>query len=670
MSTSIGSRLAIASRWGNALLHAITLSVCLFLLARAHAPAPTPPPHLMGSSIGGGISGSGGNGGGGGGGSFTGALGNNALTQTSTSTGATFELAPPLDYSTSIVAGSGYTTIATIASGLATNVSVEAWFNVTMRGEGSNSIYQSQFSQQAIVANIGGTLTDLTGTLSGGVLATDYTQASQQSTGLPGASVKITGSGTSWVVACKPPAGVDVVCALDGLQYTAQRARQPLAYVPVAGVSPAGANVGTPVAVTISGGENLATVTGCTINSLACTSVASVGDSGFTFTSPSGLTAGTYPIVVSGSSTTAFPGGTYTIPGVSFTVTNASTPTITGIDSFWATAEGVTGINRVVSGTGFSGAVTLTITWSNAATTAITTGSGALTVLSSTSLQINNWPAAPQDGLASFTVTTAAGTSAPWASATAGDGMGVGVLPAGAFFVVDPAVGKTLSGSLITALGDRVTGHTQSATTIGSLTAPTYAASGVFGRPEIQCASNGSSTATGLVMTLASAFTGTTFDLVYIGQVSAWRNFSQVAAIALSTDTDAYLHGGGIYTQGTNTTMAGFAGLQATTATVTNMSTTPLTGALRALATAGGVLDIDVNGALTTGTWTAAAFNANNVLIGSGNGGAGAYPKAFSQVWGANKITFLAGWNAQIPSGSLTRMNTSIHAYVGSAVSL
>ena len=67
-----------------------------------------------------------------------------------------------------------------------------------MRGLGANSIYQSQFSQQAIVANLAGTLTDLTGTLSAGVLATDYTQASMQSVGLPGALVKITGENFDW----------------------------------------------------------------------------------------------------------------------------------------------------------------------------------------------------------------------------------------------------------------------------------------------------------------------------------------------------------------------------------------------------------------------------------------------------------------------------------------
>ena len=253
------------------------------------------------------------------------------ITQQSSTGAAQVQLQVPLDYSTSIVAGSGYTTIATIASGLTTNASVEAWFNVTMRGEGTSSIYQSQFSQQAIVANLAGTLTDLTGTLAGGVLATDYTQASMQSTGLPGASVKVTGSGTSWVVQCKPPAGVDVVCAVDGLQYTAQRARQPLAYLSSSsGFTPTFASPSTPVVITFSGGENLGSVTGCTIGGLACTSVGSVTDSGFVATSPAGLASpGNYTIVLACSSATACPGGYYTLLGT-FAVTSG-TPALTAL---------------------------------------------------------------------------------------------------------------------------------------------------------------------------------------------------------------------------------------------------------------------------------------------------------------------------------------------------
>ena len=578
----------------------------------------------------------------------------------------------PVDYSTSITGGSSYTTFATIASGLDATDSVEAWFNITMRGEGTNSIYQSQFSQQAIVGNIGGTLTDLTGTLAGGVLATDYTQASMQSTGLPGASVKITGSGTSWVVQCKPPAGVDAVCAVDGLQYTAQRARQPLAYVPSTGVTPTSAFVGTPVAVTVSGGENLATVTGCTINALACTSVGSATDTGFTFTSPSGLTSGTYSIVVTGSSSNAFP-SPYTIPGVTFTVTNPSAPTITGIDSFWATAEGVTGINRVVSGTGFSGAVTLTITWSNAATTAITTGSGALTVLSSTSLRINNWPAASQDGLASFTVTTGAGTSTAWANATSGDGKGVGVLPTGAIYVVDPAVGRTMSGSTITSLADKVTGRTQSASTIGSLGAPTYAASGVFSRPEIQASSDQSSVATGLVMPLASAFTGPSVELIYVGQVGGWSNFSQLTGMGNSGDADFYTQGVTVNTSNANTVlrMGVVPGLASTntTSTVPNMATTPLAACIRAIATSPTSCALRINGSEVDGTCTVGSINANSVDVGSGAGGAGTYPKNFGQTWGSNKISFLAALTTPMTTAQVTRFAASIHAYFGSSVS-
>ena len=401
---------------------------------------------------------------GGGGGSSNGNIGNNALTQTSTAgatAGAQVVLAAPLDYSALVAAGSGYTTIATVASGLATTQSVEVWFNVTMRGLGANSIYQSQFSQQAIVANLAGTLTDLTGTLSAGVLATDYTQASMQSVGLPGALVKITGSGTSWVVQCKPPAGVDVVCAVDGLQYTAQRARQPLAYVPSTGVSPTTAVVSTPVTVTVSGGENLATVTGCTINSLACTSVSSATDTGFTFTSPAGLTAGSYAIVVTGSSPTAFP-TSYTIPGVTFVVTSSiPAPTLTALANPLLAPAAGSGVAVTLVGTGLSGVTTVTVGSATAAPSS-TTATTVTVVLPANTASATAY---------SLSVTSAGGTSNVLTSA-------VYYVPSSIVHLWYAAQGFT-AGSWIDLVGGA------NATTMSGMNAPTLLASWTNGRPGV-----------------------------------------------------------------------------------------------------------------------------------------------------------------------------------------